>query len=126
MLLCSFSETMEDKLVDVLSLLNDDIQATEGVQDLRETLRSVPDIIESNLLPKVEEESADAAEKTNYQRLVEVNAFVLRMNGEKCMEHRYDKMVEELSNSTWSSAAGVGGRQWLYQVKFEALKNSPD
>ncbi len=39
--------------------------------------------------------------------------------GEKCLDYSYKKMVDEMRQTTWTSEAGVGGRQWTYQTCTE-------
>ena len=79
-----------------------------------EVFRGAPEILSSSLLGE---------EKTTYERLVELNSFMLEQSGESCFEHRYEDMIRDMSNVTWSSSAGVGGRQWFYQVRYNVEKN---
>ena len=60
------------------------------------------------------------------EKLAEVNNFLLQATNEECLDYSYETMIQELSEVNWDSEAGVGGRQWTYQVKFiysEKAKN---
>ena len=48
--------------------------------------------------------------------MAEVNNFLLQATNEECLDYSYETMIQELSEVNWDSEAGVGGRQWTYQV----------
>ena len=50
--------------------------------------------------------------------MAEVNNFLLQATNEECLDYSYETMIQELSQVSWDSEAGEGGRQWTYQVKF--------
>lgn len=56
---------------------------------------------------------------TPIEKFAKVNAFMLEATDEKCLDYSYDAMIEEMSETSWKSAAGVGGRQWTYQTCTE-------
>lgn len=53
---------------------------------------------------------------TPVDRLAAVNNLLLTANEENCLEYNYDKMIEELRNT---SIEGEGARQWIYQTCTE-------
>ncbi|XP_011495298.1 PREDICTED: putative serine protease K12H4.7 [Ceratosolen solmsi marchali] len=52
-------------------------------------------------------------------RLAEVSNLLLRNNKEKCLDYKYNKMIEELRNISWNEQKLPGGRQWIYQTCTE-------
>lgn len=52
-------------------------------------------------------------------RLAAVNDLLLKTSNEKCLDYKYDKMVEEMKNTSLSSSVSSGGRQWTYQTCTE-------
>ena len=50
------------------------------------------------------------------EKMAEVNNFLLQATNEECLDYSYETMIQELSEVNWDSEAGVGGRQWTYQV----------
>ena len=50
------------------------------------------------------------------EKLAEVNNFLLQATNEECLDYSYETMIQELSEVSWDSEAGEGGRQWTYQV----------
>lgn len=52
-------------------------------------------------------------------RLAEVNRILLVQQGEKCLDYKYDKMIEDMKNTSWTSKASDGMRQWTYQTCTE-------
>ncbi|KAK5642960.1 hypothetical protein RI129_009127 [Pyrocoelia pectoralis] len=52
-------------------------------------------------------------------KLAAVNSLILNAYNQTCLDYRYDKMIKELSNNTWSAEVSEGGRQWMYQTCTE-------
>ena len=59
------------------------------------------------------------SKKSNLQRLADVNAFLMNMNGEKCLDVSYANTVKALRNEAFTKGEGAGGRQWIYQTCTE-------
>ena len=57
--------------------------------------------------------------KSPIEKLAKVNQFLLEAYDQKCLDYSYEKMIQEMSETSWDSAAGVGGRQWIYQTCTE-------
>lgn len=53
------------------------------------------------------------------ERLARVNQLLLDAYESKCLDYRYDKMIESLQNTSWNAEAAEGGRQWMYQTCTE-------
>ena len=53
------------------------------------------------------------------ERLAKVNLFMLESYNQECLDYNYQKMIQEMSQTSWASSAGVGGRQWTYQTCTE-------
>lgn len=49
-------------------------------------------------------------------RLAEVNRVLLDVYDQKCLDYKYDNMIRQLRNVTWSNE---GARQWTYQTCTE-------
>ena len=58
------------------------------------------------------------------EKLAEVNNFLLQATNEECLDYSYETMIQELSEVSWDSEAGEGGRQWTYQVKFKCSEKA--
>ena len=43
-------------------------------------------------------------------RLAQVSNMILKKNGEKCLDYKYTKMIEELRNVTWAEQNKDGGK----------------
>lgn len=56
---------------------------------------------------------------TQVERLAEVNNLLLNQSKEKCLDYRYDKMLNEMQNISWSANVAEGSRQWTYQTCTE-------
>ncbi|XP_037042971.1 putative serine protease K12H4.7 [Bradysia coprophila] len=57
---------------------------------------------------------------TPVDRLAEVNRLLLMESGYTCLEYKYDKMLDEMRNTSWEGdAAYLGDRQWTYQTCTE-------
>lgn len=56
---------------------------------------------------------------TQVNRLAEVNTVLLNQSKEKCLDYKYDKMVNDMRNTSWSSQVAEGMRQWTYQTCTE-------
>lgn len=52
-------------------------------------------------------------------RYAKVNSLIMQTYGEKCLDSSYQKMISELKETSWTSSAGIGGRQWIYQTCTE-------
>ncbi|KAB0797058.1 hypothetical protein PPYR_11119 [Photinus pyralis] len=52
-------------------------------------------------------------------KLAEINRLLMNANNLKCLDYKYDKMIQELSQNSWSSNVSEGGRQWMYQTCTE-------
>lgn len=53
------------------------------------------------------------------ERLAKVNSLLLERGKEKCLDFKYDKMIDELRSIDWKSEVAEGGRQWFYQTCTE-------
>nr|CAB3265202.1 putative serine protease K12H4.7 [Phallusia mammillata] len=51
------------------------------------------------------------------KRYAELNSRTLDMSGSPCLDASYEKYLEDMSNTSWTSA--IGGRQWVYQTCSE-------
>ena len=62
------------------------------------------------------------------QRMVAVNDMLLNAYGQKCLDAGYMSMINQLRNTSWSSAVAEGDRQWTYQtcVEFGFFESSND
>ncbi|XP_073843072.1 putative serine protease F56F10.1 [Musca autumnalis] len=49
-------------------------------------------------------------------RLATVNSMILQESDEKCLDYKYDKMIKEMQNTSWSSEVANGARQWTWQT----------
>lgn len=56
---------------------------------------------------------------TPVDRLAEVNRLLLKESGEKCLDYKYDNMLDEMKNVSWGSKVAEGMRQWTYQTCTE-------
>lgn len=52
-------------------------------------------------------------------RLAAVNSLLLKESKQKCLDYKYDKMVQEMKNTSWDSESANGMRQWTYQTCTE-------
>jgi len=52
-------------------------------------------------------------------RLAVVNQMLLDTANEKCLDYKYDKMIDEMKNTSWNAESSEGGRQWTYQTCTE-------
>lgn len=52
-------------------------------------------------------------------RLAFINTLILNVYEQKCLDFKYNKMINILRNITWESEASEGGRQWMYQTCTE-------
>lgn len=52
-------------------------------------------------------------------RLGAVNSLMLEQSKDKCLDYKYDKMVQEMRNTSWDSGVAGGSRQWTYQTCTE-------
>lgn len=58
----------------------------------------------------------DQNKGTPVDRLAEVNRLILNAYDEKCLDYKYDKMIEKLRETSWKSEVAEGARQWMYQT----------
>lgn len=56
---------------------------------------------------------------TPVDRLAEVNRVLLEESKETCLDYKYDKMLGEMKNVSWSAPVAEGSRQWTYQTCTE-------
>jgi hypothetical protein len=63
-------------------------------------------------------------------RLAQVNHLLLKQEEQKCLDYKYEKMVEEMKNVSWEAESSNGQRQWTYQscteFGFYQTSNDPD
>lgn len=52
-------------------------------------------------------------------RLGAVNTLMLEQSKDKCLDYKYDKMIQEMRNTSWDSKVAEGMRQWTYQTCTE-------
>ncbi|XP_078380206.1 putative serine protease K12H4.7 [Oculina patagonica] len=52
-------------------------------------------------------------------RYAKVNSLILQTYGVKCLDSSYKSLITSLQNTSWSSSASEGGRQWMYQTCTE-------
>lgn len=52
-------------------------------------------------------------------RLAAVNSLLLKENEQKCLDFKYDKMIDQMKNVSWGSDVANGMRQWTYQTCTE-------
>lgn len=51
-----------------------------------------------------------------FSRLAEINSILLNDTHEKCLDYKYDTMLKEMKNISWTSKAASGMRQWIWQT----------
>ncbi|KAL5238760.1 hypothetical protein ACI65C_006170 [Semiaphis heraclei] len=56
---------------------------------------------------------------TPLDRYAAVNSKLLSLNGEDCQDNIYSQLIDLYLNTSWSSSAAYGGRQWTYQTCTE-------
>ncbi|KAI5734315.1 hypothetical protein M8J77_005022 [Diaphorina citri] len=54
-------------------------------------------------------------------RYAAVNDLILSKEKKKnpCVDYKYEKMIEDMKNTSWDSEMANGGRQWIYQTCSE-------
>lgn len=52
-------------------------------------------------------------------RLAAVNRLLLEENKQECLDYKYDKMLEQMKNTSWDAEVANGMRQWTYQTCTE-------
>lgn len=52
-------------------------------------------------------------------RYAKINSMMLQTYGVNCLDSSYKNMITTLQNTSWSSSASEGGRQWIYQTCTE-------
>ncbi|XP_028402070.1 putative serine protease K12H4.7 [Dendronephthya gigantea] len=52
-------------------------------------------------------------------RYAKVNSLLLDTYGEKCLDVNFSDMIKDMKETSWSSSASEGGRQWTYQTCTE-------
>ncbi|XP_059142067.1 putative serine protease K12H4.7 [Physella acuta] len=53
------------------------------------------------------------------QRYAKISNMLLDVYSTQCLDFKYDKMIDSMRQTAWSSSAGEGGRQWTYQTCTE-------
>ncbi|KAK3914100.1 Putative serine protease, partial [Frankliniella fusca] len=61
----------------------------------------------------------DRQKGTPVHRLALVNEMLLKASNQTCLDYTYEKMIRQLSNTSWDSVMAEGGRQWTYQTCVE-------
>lgn len=56
-------------------------------------------------------------------RYAQVNSLILKTYQEKCLDCKYQDMISELKEISWTSSAGIGGKYLTDGYKF-ILENS--
>lgn len=56
---------------------------------------------------------------TPVHRLGLVNDMLLAASNQTCLDYTYNKMIQQLTNTSWESSMAEGGRQWTYQTCVE-------
>ena len=85
---------------------NKDNRGFEGISTANITINDLCDIMTTG-------------KKSPIEKLAKVNQFLLEAYDQKCLDYSYEKMIQEMAETSWDSAAGVGGRQWIYQTCTE-------
>ncbi|KAF4532425.1 hypothetical protein B566_EDAN003878 [Ephemera danica] len=97
---------------------NKDNRAFEGAKDANLTIDTVCDMMDDTSLGSV------------VSRYAAVNSHMLDIYDEKCLDFKYEKMIQEYRNTSWDASTAEGGRQWLYQTctefGFYQTSSSPD
>lgn len=52
-------------------------------------------------------------------RLAAVNDLLLNATNQTCLDYKYENMINEMGNDSFTSEVSEGGRQWMYQTCTE-------
>ncbi|KAL4235486.1 Thymus-specific serine protease [Mactra antiquata] len=86
---------------------NKDNRAFEGAIGTDITLDTLCDIM------------TDFTRGTPIQRYADVNTLILNTYSQPCLDYTYDNLIKDMRKTDWTSDAGEGGRQWMYQTCAE-------
>uniref|UniRef100_A0A2C9K4W9 Serine protease K12H4.7 n=1 Tax=Biomphalaria glabrata TaxID=6526 RepID=A0A2C9K4W9_BIOGL len=86
---------------------NKDNRAFEGAQGTNITIDTLCGIM------------TDQTSSDPVQRYAKVNNLLLDVYKQPCQDYKYDKMIDTLRQTSWTSSASEGGRQWTYQTCTE-------
>ncbi|XP_068729188.1 putative serine protease K12H4.7 [Montipora capricornis] len=86
---------------------NKDNRAFEGAVGTNITIKTLCDIMNDD----------DIGEPL--ARYAKINTLILQTYGSSCLDSSYKSMITSLQNTSWSSSASEGGRQWTYQTCTE-------
>jgi len=86
---------------------NKDNRKFEGAVGTNITIDTVCNIME------------DSTKGSPLDRYALVNSLLLQTYQQKCVDFKYDKMIDDLRLTDWNSSAAEGGRQWTYQTCTE-------
>ncbi|XP_020629406.1 putative serine protease K12H4.7 isoform X3 [Orbicella faveolata] len=86
---------------------NKDNRAFEGAVGTNITIDTLCDIMNDN----------DIGDPL--ARYAKVNSLILQTYGANCLDSSYNNLIASLRNTSWSSSASEGGRQWMYQTCTE-------
>lgn len=50
---------------------------------------------------------------TPVDRLAAVNALLLKEEGAKCLDYKYDQLILDMTNISWSSDMAIGGSKYI-------------
>ncbi|XP_071838310.1 putative serine protease K12H4.7 isoform X2 [Apostichopus japonicus] len=102
----NFLESLSGNFAGVVQY-NKDNRAFEGAVGTNITLDTLCDIMTDQSVGK------------EVSRYAKVNSLILKTYQEKCLDCKYQDMISELKEISWTSSAGIGGRQWTYQTCTE-------
>jgi hypothetical protein len=92
---------------------------TRELRELEENLSEVEDVADLAVaLGNMGRSLPAPRERTSLERLADVVAFVMAMHEEKCFDYKYDKMIKDLREESFS-AEGAAMRAWTYQTCTE-------
>lgn len=86
---------------------NKDNREFEGVKGTNVTIETVCGIMMNQ---------SQGSPVTSYAT---INSMILDIQGEKCLDHTYNSMINELQDTSWENNTDVGGRSWIYQTCTE-------
>ncbi|XP_063771987.1 putative serine protease K12H4.7 [Pseudophryne corroboree] len=101
-----FLDTIAEYVMDIVQYNNDN-REFEGVKGTNITIQVVCDVMATESLG------------SPYERYAEVIHIIMKAKTEKCIDVRYQKYVQDMSDSSWEGPSSTGGRQWLYQTCTE-------
>ncbi|KAL4647161.1 putative serine protease K12H4.7 [Arapaima gigas] len=101
-----FLETLAGNFMDVVQY-NEDNREFEGVVGTNITIKVLCGVM------------ADTSLGDPYNRYAAVARLMLKTFSQKCLDVNYTTYMMEMTNTSWSSPASGGGRQWVYQTCTE-------